>query len=528
MQSFDYIVVGGGSSGCTITHRLTESGARVLLLEDGPVDNSIYVHMPATFVRVIGSERSVIYESEAQPDAANRKTYVPQGRTLGGGSSINAMLYVRGQKKDYEEWEKLGCDGWGWESVLAAFKRSENHMRLSEPFHGTNGPLKVSDTRYRHPLSLAFVKAAQQVGLPYNDDFNGEEQAGVGFYHTTTFDGRRGSTASTYLAEVKNRSNLTIRTGCYVNRVVFDDNKKAVGVELVNESGQIETVNASKEILLTAGALSTPKILMLSGVGPQGHLQEHGIETVYDAPEVGQNYQDHLEVSVYGRTKKPISLLGQDKGIRALKHGIQWSLYKTGLLTSNVVESGGFVDTSGCGRPDIQFHVIPTLMGDVDREPIEGHGISINPCFLRPKSRGQAKLRSNNPKDSMIFESGALSHEDDVKTLVRGVQLARKILRAPALNALIEGELLPSPKDEISEEEIVNHVRNYAKTVYHPVGTCRMGSDSNAVVNTKLQVNGVEGLRICDASIMPTLVSGNTNAPTIMIAERCAEFMLNV
>ncbi|TPE54794.1 GMC family oxidoreductase [Maribrevibacterium harenarium] len=527
MQSFDYIVVGGGSSGCAITHRLTKSGARVLLLEDGPADDSLFIHMPATFVRVIGSKRSVIYTSEPQPDAGNRITYVPQGRTLGGGSSLNAMVYIRGQKEDYEEWERQGCTGWGWDNVLKAFKRSESHMRLAGEYHGTDGPLKVSDTRHRHPLSCAFIKAAQQVGIPYNDDFNGASQAGVGFYHTTTFDGRRGSTAATYLAEVKDSPNLTIRTGCYVNKIIFDENKRATGVELRNGAGQTEVVKASKEIVLAAGALSTPKILMLSGVGPKAHLAEHNIPLLHDAPEIGQNYQDHLEVSVYARTKDPISLLGNDQGLKALKHGFQWTFFKTGLLTSNVVECGGFVDTSGCGRPDVQFHVIPTLMGDVDREPMEGHGLSINPCFLRPKSRGFAKLRSNDPKDSMIFESGALSHEDDVQTLVRGVKLARQILRAPAYDGLVTEELAPSAKYDISDDEIVEHVRSHAKTVYHPVGTCRMGSDATAVVDTELRVNGVQGLRVCDASVMPTLVSGNTNAPTIMIAERCAEFMLN-
>lgn len=527
MKSYDYIVVGGGSSGCTVANRLVKAGHQVLLLEDGPADDSIYVKMPATFIRVIGTERSVVYESEAQPDANNRKTYVPQGRMLGGGSSLNAMVYIRGHKDDYDEWERQGCEGWGWNNVLEAFKRAENHMRLSGPYHGNDGPLKVSDTRYRHPLSLAFVKAAQQVGLPYNDDFNGDEQSGVGFYHTTTFDGQRGSTAATYLAEVKGRANLTVRTGCYVNKVLFDGNKKATGIELFSESGNLETVNVNKEVVLCAGALSTPKILMLSGIGPQEHLAEHKIPLLHNAPEIGQNYQDHLEVSIYGRTKDPISLLGNDQGLKALKHGIQWTLFRTGLLTSNVVESGGFVDTSDCGRPDIQFHVLPTLVGDVDREPIEGHGISINPCFLRPKSRGQAKLRSANPKDSMVFESGALSHEDDVATLLRGVKLARKIIRAPAMQAVVSEELRPSPKEDISDEEIVAHIRSHAKTVYHPVGTCRMGSDDTAVVDPQLRVKGVQGVRVCDASVMPNIVSGNTNAPTIMIAERCAEFIAN-
>ena len=529
MNNPDYIVVGGGSAGCVIAHRLVNAGKQVVLLEDGPADDSLYIHMPATFIRVIGSERSVIYQSEPQPEAGERKTYVPQGRTLGGGSSINAMVYIRGQQQDYNDWEAQGCHGWSWNNVLAAFKRSENHMRLSGAYHGNDGPLKVSDTRFRHPLSLAFVKAAQQLGLPYNDDFNGEQQQGIGFYHTTTFDGQRGSTAATYLAAVKNAPNLTIKTGSYVSRIVFNAQRKATGVELIDKkTGALSQIAVKEEVILTAGALSTPKILMLSGIGPKDHLHEHGINLLHDAPQMGQNYQDHLEVSIYGRTREPISLLGNDSGLKALKHGIQWSLFKTGLLTSNVVESGGFVDTSNCGRPDIQFHVLPTLVGDVDREPIEGHGISINPCFLRPKSRGFAKLRSANPVDSMIFESGALQEQDDVDTLIRGVKLARKILRAPALAELVSHELRPSREEHISDAEVEAHVRSHAKTVYHPVGTCRMGSDADAVVDPTLKVNGVAGVRVCDASVMPALVSGNTNAPTIMIAERCAEFILGL
>lgn len=526
MNNPDYIVVGGGSAGCVITHRLIKAGKRVVLLEDGPADDTMYIKMPATFIRVIESERSVIYQSEPQPEAGNRRTYVPQGRTLGGGSSLNAMVYIRGQKEDYEEWEKMGCDGWGWDKVLETFKKAENHMRLSGPYHGNSGPLKVSDTRFRHPLSLAFVKAAQQTGLSYNDDFNGADQLGTGFYHTTTFNGQRGSTAATYLAEVKDSPNLEIRTGCYVSKILFDQNKRASGVELIDKSGQTSTLNVTQEVILAAGALSTPKILMLSGVGPKDNLEEHGVPVLHESPQIGQNYQDHLEVSIYGRTKAPISLLGQDQGMAALKHGIQWTLYRQGLLTSNVVESGGFVDTSNCGRADIQFHVLPTLVGDVDREPIEGHGISINPCFLRPKSRGFARLKSSNPKDPLYFESGALKEQEDVDTLVRGVKLARKILRAPALADIIDHELRPAREENVSDEVIEKHVRSHAKTVYHPVGTCRMGSDPDAVVNTSLQVNGISGVRVCDASVMPNIVSGNTNAPTIMIAERCAEFIL--
>jgi len=505
---------------------LVKAGKTVLLLEDGPKDNSQYIHIPATFIRVIGTERTIIFKSEPQAGTAGRATYVPQGRTLGGGSSVNAMVYIRGNPQDYEGWVDRGCTGWGWQEVLRTFKKAESHMRLSEPWHGTEGPLRVSDTRYRHPLSLGFLKAAQEEGLKYNDDFNGEKQEGVGFYHTTTFNGQRGSTATTYLAQVLGSANLEVLTGSYVTRVLFKD-KRASGVEWRTADGKLHSASAAQEVILAAGALTTPKILMLSGIGPKTHLQEHGIDVVSDAPEVGQNYQDHMEISIYGRTREPISLLGNDKGLAALKHGVQWKAFRTGLLTSNVVESGGFVDTTGGSRPDIQFHVLPALVGDIDREPLPGHGISINPCILRPLSRGSVRLRNGDPMAPIIFDSGALSEQADVDTLVRGVKLARKILCAPSLKKLVsEGLILPE-KREPSDAELEQYVRQYAKTVYHPVGTCRMGSDMQAVVNPQLQVNGVDRLRVCDASIMPNIVSGNTNAPVIMIAERCAEFILS-
>jgi choline dehydrogenase len=526
METYDYIVVGGGSAGCTVTNRLVQAGKRVLLLEDGPKDDSLYIKIPATFIRVLGTKRTTLFESEPQQGAAGRKTFVPQGRTLGGGSSVNAMVYIRGTPHDYDDWVSLGCHGWSWNDVLPVFKRAESHMRLSEPFHGTTGPLKVGDTRFRHPLSLAFVQAAQEVGLAYNDDFNGQAQSGTGFFHTTTFNGQRGSTAATYLAEVLDRRNLRVLTDCRVNRVLFRG-KQATGAEWRSSGGEIHSAAAHAEVILTAGALGTPKLLMLSGIGPGRHLQEHGLQVLQDCPEVGRNFQDHLEVSVYGRTCDPISLLGQDRGLRALRHGIQWMFFRTGLLTSNVVESGGFVDTTGTsGRPDIQFHVLPTLVGDVDREPLEGHGISINPCILRPRSRGTMHLRSRDPAAPILFDSGALTDSSDVEVLVRGVKLARDILRAPSLAKLISEELKPSRSRDISDVDLENHVRQYAKTVYHPSGTCRMGSDANAVVDPCLQVNGIDGLRICDASIMPRIISGNTNAPAIMIAERCAEFIL--
>jgi choline dehydrogenase len=346
----------------------------------------------------------------------------------------------------------------------------------------------------------------------------------VGFYQTTTFNGERGSTAATYLAAVRRDARLQVRTGAHAMRIVVEGGR-AAGVDFV-EGGHARQARCARDVLVCAGALASPKLLLLSGIGPGAHLQSLGIAVNRHSPGVGLNYQDHLEVSVYGRSHQPISLLGQDQGLRALRHGAQWHLFRRGLLTSNVVECGGFVDTLGGERPDLQFHVLPVLVGDVDREPLPGHGISINPCFLRPQSRGSVRLRSADAADPILFDAGALREQADVETLKRGVKLARRILRAPALAALIERELLPGESEALDDARIEAHVRSHAKTVYHPSGTCRMGTDPLAVVDPALRVHGVANLRVCDASVMPALPSGNTNAPTIMIAERCAGFLL--
>lgn len=496
-----------------------------MVLEEGPADNSFFVHTPATFIRVIGTERTFIYRSKKSSELNGRETTIPQGRTLGGGSSVNAMVYIRGQAEDYNDWANSGCPGWEWENVLPIFKRAENNERLANEYHGTTGTLTVSDARHKHPLSSAFVRAAQEAGYAHNDDFNGKSQAGVGFYQSTTINGKRGSTAATYLAEVKHLSNVTVLTEASVQRLKLDNNK-VTGVVYKDKKGAEKNILAKNEVILSAGALASPKILMHSGIGPEDILKSVNITPVKILNGVGKNYQDHLEISVYGKTKEPISLLGQDSGFKALKNGAEYVAFKSGLLTSTVVESGGFMDTTGEGRPDIQFHVLPTLVGDADREPIEGHGISINPCFLRPKSRGEVRLTSNNPNDPVEIDARYLSEPSDVDAMVRGLKIARNIIRQPSMSSIIEQELLPSSQKEVSDEVLIEHIRKYAKTVYHPVGTCKMGTDEDAVVDPKLKVHGIEGLRICDASIMPNLVSGNTNAPTIMIAERCADFIL--
>jgi len=525
VQGYDYIVIGGGSAGCVITQRLVAAGKGVLLLEAGKPDNHPFVHIPGTFVRVIGSHRTWMYKSEDEPGLKGRPMHVPQGRTLGGGSSVNAMIYIRGQHADYDHWAAQGAEGWAWEDVLPVFIRAEANQRLAAPWHGTEGMLRVSDTRYRHPLSYAFIRAAQEAGVPYTDDFNGARQEGAGFFQTTTMEGRRGSTAATYLAAVRGRPNLTIRTEAMIEAILVE-NGAATGVRWRGPDGGTQQAEAREEVILCAGGIGSPKVLQLSGIGPAAHLAEHGITVRRDLPGVGENYQDHISASVYGQTREAVSLLGHDRGWRSIRHGLEYILTRSGLLSSNIVEAGAFVDTSGCGRPDVQIHLTPTLVGDVHRAAPAGHGITINPCILRPTSRGSVRLRSARVQDPVVLRANALGTEQDLATLVRGLKLSRRILRAPSLAKVIEREILPSPADDAPDEVLADHARTVGKTVFHPVGTCRMGRDAMAVVDPQLRVHGVPRLRVADASVMPTLVSGNTNAAAVMIGQRCADFLL--
>lgn len=524
-EVFDHIVVGGGSAGCTVAARLVQAGRRVLLLEAGPPDNNPFVHVPGTFIRVLGTQRTWDYSAEPEAGVNHRRMYIPQGRTLGGGSSVNAMIYIRGQAADYDDWRDMGCPGWAWRDVLPYFIRSEGNQRLGAPLHGQSGPLSVGDGTHRHPLSRAFVESAMAAGLPYSDDFNGLTQAGVGYYQTTIAKGRRASTAATYLRLVRKHAGLKVVTGAAVERLLFEG-RQVRGVEVRLDDGSRMRWSCGGDVVLCAGALASPVVLMRSGVGPSAHLQQLGITPVAELAGVGRNFQDHLNVSAYARTRDPISLVGHDRGLKALRHGLQYLLTRGGLLSSNVIESGGFVDTSASGRPDIQFHVVPILLGDVDRAPIPGHGISVNTCPLRPRSRGVLRLRSPDPKESAVLEAGFFSHPDDMRIALNGVRLSRRILRCGPLAEMTSGMLGLPEKDADAEPLLEAYVRNMAKTVYHPSGTCRMGQDEHAVVSPRLDVHGVGNLRVADASVMPSLVSGNTNAPTVMIAERCADFVL--
>lgn len=524
MEQFDYIIVGGGSSGCVMASRLSEDPkVKVLMIESGRKDSSPWIHIPATFFKVVEKGVDVVpYVGEKSDKVNGRESVVLQGHVIGGGSSVNAMLYVRGQSHDYDNWAQLGNSGWAYKDVLPAFCDLEANMEITDEFHGADGELHVSETGFHHPLSRAFIRAAQQTGIPYNPDFNGADQEGVGFFQTTTHKGKRWSAAAAFLRKAEKRKNLKVMTSTRVARILFDGTQ-VTGVVL--ESGI--KLGASREVVLCAGAIETPRLMQLSGIGNADELKAHGIDVVSDLPGVGENFQDHLEANVQCYTKDPISFYKQDKGLRAAWHMLQYQLFTSGLLTSNVVESGGFIDVSGAGIPDLQFHVIPFLVGWVDSPPIEAHGMSINPCFLRPRSRGSVKLRSSNYQDKALFDAGSFSDPEDLEVMLRGTKKVIEIYNAPELQKVVTGFAKPGPEKINDDDALRDWIRNTCKTVFHPVGTAKMGPDSDkyAVVDSELRVRGVRGLRVADASVMPALVSGNTNAPVMMIAERASRFI---
>ena len=524
-MDFDYVIAGGGSSGCALAARLSENPVvRVCLVEAGPADDSILIKVPLGAAVLLPTPiRNWAFQTVPQPGLGGRRGYQPRGKTLGGSSSINAMIYMRGHPSDYDDWARLGATGWGWSDVLPYFLRSEDNERGAGPLHGVGGPLNVADLRSPNLFAQAFVDAAIRSGLPANADFNGPVQEGVGNYQVTQKDGERWNAARAYLHPAMQRPNLAVMTGTAALRVVFEG-RCAVGLE-VERGGRRETLRASREIVLAAGALQTPQLLMCSGIGPGAHLAERGVAVLHDSPEVGANLQDHLDYIV-NRKVKSTDLLGVSAAgaMRLVKEILRWRRERRGMLTSNGAESGGFVKSlPGLDRPDLQLHFVIGMVDNHARTMHLGHGFSCHVCVLRPKSRGTVRLAGADVREAPVIDPQFLAEPEDLAGMVRGFRLVRRILDSPPLAAFNAEELYT--KGVESDAEVEQAIRARADTIYHPVGTCRMGSDDRAVLDPQLRVRGVERLRVVDCSVMPTLVGGNTNAPAIMIAEKAADMI---
>ena len=516
----DYLIVGGGSAGCVLAARLSEDpDVRVLLLEAGDRDVRPEIHIPATFSKLFQSEADWNYHTVPQAGAGGRRLYWPRGKVLGGSSSINAMIYIRGHHADFDGWAAAGCDGWGFSDVLPYFKRSEDNVRGASAYHGADGPLRVEDPKNPSPVSLAFLNAAEAAGHARTPDFNGAQQAGAGLYQLTQKNGRRASAATAFLKPIRRRTNLTIRTNALVRRIVVEGGR-AVGAEVVQD-GRVETVYADREVIVCGGAVNSPQLLMLSGIGPADALAALGIEVVLDRPAVGENLHDHLIVGLHYALNEPVSLVNAE----TLGSALRYLLTRRGMLSSNIAEAGLFVDSHGGGGvPDLQFHVAPVLFAGHGLEPPTDHGFSLGPTLVRPQSRGRLRLRSTDPEAHPAIDPAALADPADVQVLMAGLRLAREIAEAGPLDRFRGAPLDPGPAS-FADADLEAHVRQTCETLYHPVGTCRMGEDDAAVVDSQLRVRGLDGLRVVDASVMPTITNGNTNAPTLMIAERAADLI---
>jgi choline dehydrogenase len=528
IKEFDYIIVGAGSAGCVLANRLTASGNHsVLLLEAGPKDSNIWIHVPLGYGKLF-KDTSVnwMYQTEPEPGLNGRSIFQPRGKVLGGSSSINGLLYVRGQHEDYDRWRQHGNSGWGFDDVLPYFKKAEDQGRGGDAFHGTGGPLPVSDWRHPDPLSEAFVAAAEQMGIPRNPDFNGASQEGAGFFQTTTRLGRRASTAVAYLRPALRQGNLVVETAALAQRVVFDG-RRARAVEYTQAGGAVATARARNEILVSSGAYNSPQLLQLSGIGPNDLLRSHGIDVVLDAPGVGHDLQDHMQVRMVMRCAQRVTLNDVvNSPLRQVMAGLQYAAFRRGPLTIAAGTSGAFFKTSPrLATPDIQVHFLPFSTDKMGEKLHPYSAFSASVCQLRPESRGSLRIKSADPKVAPEIRINYLATEVDRNANVEGLKILRRILYAPALRPFVTEEVDPGAK-VVTDEELLEHCRRRGSTIYHPTSTCRMGNDPLAVVDQRLRVRGIDGLRVIDASIMPDLVSGNTNAAIIMIAEKAADMIL--
>jgi len=524
---FDYVIVGAGSAGCVLANRLSADGRNsVLLLEAGPKDSNLWIHVPVGYAKLF-KDKSVnwMYQTEPEPGLGGRQVFQPRGKVLGGSSSINGLLYVRGQHEDYDRWRQHGNAGWGYDDVLPYFKKAENQQRGADAYHGVGGPLPVSDWRHADPLSEAFVVAATETGIPTNPDFNGPTQEGAGFFQTTTRRGRRASTAFSYLRPARGRGNLHVETDALAQRILFEG-RRARAVEY-RQGGSLRTARARKEILVSGGAYNSPQLLQLSGVGPAELLKRHGIEIVLDAPGVGNDLQDHMQVRLVMRCAQRVTLNDiVNHPVRRVMAGVQYAALRKGPLTIAAGTSGAFFKTNPrLASPDIQIHFLPFSTDKMGEKLHSFSGFSASVCQLRPESRGSLRIKSADPTVPPEIRINYLATETDRAAFIEGLKVLRKILSAPALKPYVAEEVAPGPRIS-SDEELLSFCRQTGSTVYHPTSTCRMGNDPLAVVDQRLRLRGIEGLRVVDASIMPDLMSGNTNAPTIMIAEKASDMIL--
>lgn len=521
-ESFDYIIVGAGSAGCVLAARLTEDPAvSVLLLEAGPPDDADEIRIPAAFVNLFKTKWDWSYQTTEQKQLNGRRADWPRMKALGGCSAMNAMIYIRGNREDYDGWrDAAGAPGWGYRDVLPYFVRAESNSRFGSPYHGNDGPLHVEDRRYTHDLTKRWVESAVAWGLKRNDDFNGSEQEGAGLYQVTCKHGQRASAADGYLRSAMDRPNLTVRTGAHVSRVLLEGSR-ADGVSYFLE-GDERSVYADREVILSGGAINSPQLLMLSGIGPAAHLREVGVEVVVDLPGVGENLQDHPVVPLMWFTKGTSDIAEFATASRL----VQWQLFGRGPLASNVGEGGAFFcSRDGLTAPDIQIHVAPTGFYDNGlREPV-GRLFTAATTLVSPASRGALRLRSTNPWWHPAIEAAYFDDPADLDAVIAGSRVLLDIARQTPLAARIDAPWRPARSDGLTDGELAEHIRQLTQTLYHPSGTCAMGSGENAVVDPDLRVRGVESLRVVDASVMPVVPRGNTNAPTIMIAERAADLL---